>query len=260
MEHNMSKNLFLKITSNLSLIILCILFSCAGPKKLSKYVTDNIKNVSVSSNIYFSDNKPRLLQIDNETSTIILPATKFGLIAGGVITIAGIILSIDRKMFLRNLHKQIREAVGDTVDQIVKRNIFKEFAPSFDKFDVFQYADSNSNTKTDAEFIIVVNSFGYAIKMSGKENIYPYISISCYLIENPPIKLIEPSKFIETKSFLLEPQQCKILWEDKALSMGSALSVKDLLSYPAKVEENMKEACKNTVQVIFCSMIGIKAY
>ncbi len=55
-------------------------------------------------------------------------------------------------------------------------------------------------------------------------------------------------------------QLCNVLWEDKALSMGSALSVKDLLSNPAKLEENMKEACNNTLQVIFCSMIGIKAY
>lgn len=258
----MNKKNLINITINLSIIIFCINISCAGPNKLSQHVKDNVKYVSVSSDIYFYDDKLNLLQIEDKiipSIPILLPTTKFGLLTAGIMTLGGIVLSIDRTIFLRNLLSQIREAVGDTIAQVVKRNIYNEFISSFDQFDTFKYIDDNPNKKADAELVIEVNSFGYAKKISDDENVYPFVCITCYLIEPEPIP-IEPSKHKRRKSPTSEPPQYRVLWKDVALSMGSILSVKDLLSYPAKVEDHMKEASKNTAQVIFCSMLGIKAY
>lgn len=233
-------------------IIFCLflLIGCAPSLKLDKYVTENIKSVSLSNEIFFENDSIQFRLIASSSNSPGLPGL-------GVLSAA--LKGIGASVQIRKMKERLNESIGGGVNRIVKNCVYLEFTNVIKEFDIFKHIDKNSSEKADAEFVLVVNSFGYE-QHQERGNYYPYCDITCYLIENPPFNLRDTLKLRNKRLVALEPEKHKVLWKSTAKSSGTVVELNEFALKPNIVEKGIQEACNATAKVLFYSMQGIKAY
>lgn len=129
------------------------------------------------------------------------------------------------------------------------------------QFNLFNVA-KKKNIATDGKLVFIIKSYGYILRNQRTQGAYirPFVELTCYLIEGGEIKIQNQEEYQKTRKILLEPNNYNIVWKQTACSEGSALNFSELANNPSLVKQNFEDACNITINVLFCSLIGIKAY
>ncbi len=253
----------MKITPKSILTLLLIITipatSFGSTNKLKRSVKRNVKTVSISD-IVFIDN-PEL-----EISTAATEGEQRAALIGGAIggaaggLIGGVIVSAKNansgNLSSKELNDTINALLGDSVYQVVQQQVYEQAVQLSERFNMFEFNHKDS-AAVDGKLVFAVDSYGYRRQDA---NIQACLKLTCYLIKNDNVQIKEQAEYVKCRRAFRDVKNYEVLWKETAFSAGQLFKFDSLSQNPSLVHDHYEDACRNTVNVLFCSMIGINAY
>ncbi len=244
-------------------LLLALLIGCSSTNQLSGSFKKEIKTVQLSTTTFFRNTKIKFKHIvdSEEGNDATLGATINGGLLGGLISTAIYdwkILKRSDKIKPHILQEKISSVLDDSVYWIVEEEVYKQSLHLFKDFSSFNIVE-DSQPLPDAKMIFECHSFGY-IQKNYAVYVWPYVEVTCYIIKGSEINIDSLTDTQTSGINLSKSLKGRILWKEKASSRGDLIELKDIIQNPELVRKNFADASKATINVLFHSMNGIKAY
>jgi hypothetical protein len=219
-------------------VISCMSFSgCTSSKKftpieLSRENRKAVKNISVSEEIKFAYYDMQIIPIKY---------TIWGCCIGPCGLYSGVMIDLCRG---NRYKKKLKKVVN--LEEILKYTLNKQFKSVLKEDRHFKYVEyNNKDIKPDAEFLFVIQLYGFISSEISLKALTPMISIDVYLIKNPPYKVIwNTDRKFESK----DPESNPIIFYKQFNWNGSkndpAHTMEEYLKNPTLVADAYTQACK----------------